>query len=48
MVVAAVLASVALGGRPAAAEWFADLYAGSSFTQKSDLKLNDQGIGPGT
>ena len=45
---AAVLASVALGGRPAAAEWFADLYAGSSFTQKSDLKLNDQGIGPGT
>jgi opacity protein-like surface antigen len=48
MVVAAVLASVALGGRPVAAEWFADLYAGSSFTQKSDLKLNDQGIGPGT
>ncbi len=48
MVVAAVLASVALGDRPAAAEWFADLYAGLSFTQKSDLKLNDQGIGPGT
>ena len=45
---AAVLASAALGGRPAAAEWFADLYAGLSFTQKSDLKLNDQGIGPGT
>jgi len=48
MVMAAVLASVALGARPAAAEWFADLYAGLSFTQKSDLKLNDQGIGPGT
>jgi len=48
MVVAAVLASVVLSNRPAAAEWFADLYAGLSFTQKSDLKLNDQGIGPGT
>jgi len=48
MVVAAVLASVVLGARPASAEWFADLYAGTSFTQKSDLKLNDQGIGPGT
>lgn len=48
MVVAAVLASVVLGDRPASAEWFADLYAGLSFTQKSDLKLNDQGIGPGT
>jgi len=35
MVVAAVLASVALGARPASAEWFADLYAGTSFTQKS-------------
>jgi opacity protein-like surface antigen len=48
MVVAAVLASVAPGARPASAEWFADLYAGTSFTQKSDLKLNDQGIGLGT
>ena len=48
VVVAAILASVVLGDRPAAAEWFADLYAGLSFTQKSDLKLNDQGIGPGT
>jgi opacity protein-like surface antigen len=47
-VVAAVVASVVLGGRPAFAEWFADLYAGSSFTQNSDLKLNDHGIGPGT
>jgi len=48
MVVVAVLASSVLGDRPASAEWFADLYAGTSFTQKSDLKLNDQGIGPGT
>lgn len=48
MVVAAVLASSVLGDRSASAEWFADLYAGTSFTQKSDLKLNDQGIGPGT
>ena len=48
MVVAAVLASSVLGDRPASAEWFADLYAGTSFTQKSDLKLDDQGIGPGT
>jgi opacity protein-like surface antigen len=48
MVVAAVLASSLLGDRPASAEWFADLYAGTSFTQKSDLKLNDQGIGRGT
>jgi opacity protein-like surface antigen len=47
-VVAVVLASVALGARPAPAEWFADLYAGMSFTQKSDLKLNDEGIGLGT
>jgi opacity protein-like surface antigen len=48
MVMAAVLASVALGARPASAEWFADLYAGMSFTQRSDLKLNDRGIGLGT
>ena len=48
MVVSAVLMSVVLAEHPASAEWFADLYAGTSFTQKSDLKLNDQGIGPGT
>lgn len=42
------LASAGFGSRPASAEWFADLYAGSSFTQNSDLKLNDQGIGQGT
>ena len=48
MVVAAALASVVIGARPAAAEWFADLYTGLSFTQNSDLKLNDHGIGQGT
>jgi opacity protein-like surface antigen len=43
----AVVAWVGLEGRPAAAEWFADLYAGSSFTQSRDLKLDDRGIGRG-
>jgi opacity protein-like surface antigen len=48
MAVAVALVGVLVGSRPAAAEWFADLYAGTSFTQRSDLKLNDHGIGPGT
>lgn len=48
MVVAAAVVTVAVGARPAAAEWFADLYAGLSFTRDSDLKLNDHGIGRGT
>jgi len=39
---------IVLGGRPAAAEWFADIFAGVSLTESHDLKLNDQGIGPGT
>lgn len=43
-----VLASVGLGSRPAAAEWFADLYAGLSFTQNRDLELNTRGVGQGT
>jgi opacity protein-like surface antigen len=43
-----VLASLGVGGRPASAEWFADLFAGLSFTQDHDLKLNDRGIGQGT
>lgn len=47
MLALAVVAWVGLGGRPAAAEWFADLYAGSSFTQSHDLKLDDRGIGRG-
>jgi opacity protein-like surface antigen len=43
-----LLASLGVGARPAAAEWFADLYAGLSFTRDHDLKLNDSGIGQGT
>ena len=43
-----LLASLGVGARPASAEWFADLYAGESFTRDHDLKLNDQGIGQGT
>lgn len=43
-----LLASLDLGASPASAEWFADLYAGQSFTRDHDLKLNDQGIGQGT
>lgn len=42
------LASIGVGSRPASAEWFADLFAGLSFTRDHDLKLNDQGIGQGT
>ncbi|MGH7299568.1 MAG: outer membrane protein [Candidatus Rokuibacteriota bacterium] len=45
---AAVLATVGLDSRPAAAEWFADLFGGVSFTQNSDVELNDHGIGQGT
>jgi opacity protein-like surface antigen len=47
LAVAVVVAGLGLA-RPAAAEWFADLYTGLSFTQDSDLKLNDHGIGKGT
>jgi opacity protein-like surface antigen len=43
-----VLGSLGVGSRPASAEWFADLFAGLSFTRDHDLKLNDQGIGQGT
>jgi hypothetical protein len=43
-----VLASLGVGSRPASAEWFADLFAGLSFTRDRDVKLNDQGIGQGT
>ncbi|HSE04316.1 MAG TPA: outer membrane beta-barrel protein [Methylomirabilota bacterium] len=44
----AVAAALGSEARPAAAEWFADLYAGASFTQNSDLELSNQGIGSGT
>jgi opacity protein-like surface antigen len=43
----AVVACVGVGARAASAEWFADLYAGLSFTQDHDLKLDDRGIGRG-
>lgn len=43
-----LLASLGFGARPAAAEWFADLFAGLSLTRDHDVKLNDQGIGQGT
>jgi len=46
MVILAV--SLGVGARPASAEWFADLFAGLSFTRDHDLKLNDRGIGQGT
>jgi opacity protein-like surface antigen len=42
------LACLVLGGRPASAEWFADIFAGLSFTESHDLKLNDQGVGQST
>jgi opacity protein-like surface antigen len=48
LVVLMVLAGVGLSGGPAGAEWFADLYAGLSLTQDSDLKLNTRGVGQGT
>jgi opacity protein-like surface antigen len=43
----AVLAVVALGAGPVSAEWFADLYAGLSFTRDHNLRLDDHGIGRG-
>jgi len=45
---AVVIALAVLGGRPAAAEWFADVFTGVGLTQSHDFKLNDPGIGPGT
>jgi opacity protein-like surface antigen len=42
-----IIACLGLGVRPAAAEWFADVFAGLSFTQSHDLKLDDRGIGRG-
>jgi len=44
----ALVTSIGLGARPAAAEWFADVFAGLSLTQSHDLKLSDRGIGPAT
>ena len=47
---ALLVAVLSLGvvAAPASAEWFADLFAGASFTRDHDVKLNDVGIGPGT
>ena len=47
MLALALVASVGLGSRPAAAEWFADVFAGLSFTHDHDLTLDDRGIGRG-
>ena len=48
-VVATVLAlgCVLLAGSPASAEWFADVFAGATFTQSQDIKA-DSGAGRGT
>ena len=45
--VLSTILALGLGARPAAAEWFADVFAGASFTQSHDLKLDDRGIGRG-
>jgi opacity protein-like surface antigen len=42
------LGCVLLGGRPAAAEWFADVFAGPTFTRSHDVKINDAAAGRGT
>jgi opacity protein-like surface antigen len=42
------MTSLVLAGQPAAAEWFADIYAGASFTQNHDLKLDDHVVGRST
>ncbi len=42
------LAGLLASGRPADAEWFADLYSGASFTERHDVKVGDQGVAPAT
>jgi opacity protein-like surface antigen len=42
------LACLVLDSRPVSAEWFGDLFAGVSFTDSHDLKLNDRGVGRST
>lgn len=42
------LACLLLGGRPSSAEWFGDIYAGWTFTENRDVKLDDRGVGRGT
>lgn len=48
LAVLVVIVSLGVGAAPASAEWFADIFAGLSFTRDHDVKLNDVGIGPGT
>lgn len=48
VVALALVAMIACGGRPASAEWFADIFGGVSFTRSHDLRLDDSGIGRGT
>ncbi|MGH3118064.1 MAG: outer membrane protein [Gaiellales bacterium] len=42
------VAWLVLGGRPSSAEWFADIYAGASFTDSQDVKVHDRVVGRGT
>jgi opacity protein-like surface antigen len=42
------LAALILGGSHASAEWFADVYAGSSFTEPHDVKRDGRGVGRST
>jgi opacity protein-like surface antigen len=48
LAVLVAIVSLGVGAAPASAEWFADIFAGLSFTRDHDVKLNDVGIGPGT
>jgi opacity protein-like surface antigen len=42
------IALLILSAQPCSAEWFADIYAGSSFTDKDDIKAVSQGAGHAT
>lgn len=42
------LACLVLGGRPSSAEWFGDIYVGSTFTENRDVKLDDREVGRST
>ena len=45
LAVLVAIVSLGVGAAPASAEWFADVFAGLSFTRDHDVKLNDVGIG---
>jgi len=38
---------ILLGERPASAEWFADIYAGPTFTAHHDVTIDDRAVGRG-